>query len=104
MSDDFADSFIAARTMRNTADIADTLGELVKEIRTMRQDMVSVDKWNQLVKEYNCDTSRFIAQRDEAMSIIKENINNMPFEYDEARERVNKKGDEACEAEIEKMS
>lgn len=104
MSDDFGDSFIAARTMRNTADIAQELRNINNELRAMRQDMVSVDKWNDLVKKYNCDTSRFYAQSEEAMAIIKENIEILPFEYEEACDRVNKKGDEAFNAEAQNRS
>lgn len=36
MSDDFGDSFIAARTMRNTADIAQELRNINNELRAMR--------------------------------------------------------------------
>ncbi len=97
MGEDFVDAYLSARTMRATEDVAN-------ELRKMRQGTVSMEKYNQLVREYNCDTSRFLAQRDEAMSIIKENIDSLPFEYDDARMRVNQKGDEAFKAESLKIS
>lgn len=103
MSDDFFDSYIAAKTMRNTEDVAEQLRAIRAD---MQQNMVPMDKYNKLMEErndlvfkYNCDTSRYIAQRDEAAAIIKENIEILPFSYEDVRERVNAKGDAAAEAE-----
>ena len=89
----FIESYIAARNMSANEEIADMLS----------QNTVSMDKYNKVVIAYNCDTANFIAQRDEALEIFKENQDILPFTPDEARARMRAKGYEAEEAERSKM-
>lgn len=89
----FIESYIAARNMSANEEIADMLA----------QNTVSMDKYNKVVIAYNCDTANFIAQRDEALEIFKENQDILPFTPDEARARMRAKGYEAEEAERSKM-
>lgn len=89
----FIESYIAARNMSANEEIADMLA----------QNTVSMDKYNKVVMAYNCDTANFIAQRDEALEIFKENQDILPFTPDEARARMRAKGYEAEEAERSKM-
>lgn len=99
-------------TLNATQNVGNQIEALRREVQDMRANTVSMDKYNKLmeerndlVRDYNCDTSRFIAQRDAATSIIKENLDRLPFDsYDEVRKLCDAKGEEAANAALQRFN
>ena len=93
-----------------TQNVGNQIEALRREMQDMRANTVSMDKYNKLmeernklVRDYNCHTANFVAQRDEALEIFKENQDKLPFTPDEARARMRAKGFAAEEAELQSM-
>lgn len=75
-------------------------------VRLMRKQNREYDEllrdYNHVVKIFNIDTAILYAQREEALKIISENIDNLPADYDTIIERVKAAGADAEKRIIEK--